>query len=237
MRPDCLLSLLVGLPFLGCGQVTPDQSPPAVADASDEKAFTEDPGSEDGKQWSEDDTLWLDLEALQPLPVDLQDIKLKLTVTNLASKSIVLDKECSAGFSLRFKTDLSQELIFSDENDVSTKELQKLSKPAPDVARNRFVELQPKKTFSRVFDLSQAVRTVREGHGTYANGAHVGFYYEAEVQYLVPPKVNKLFIDAWYERGVMMAWPQFKDWFGVGIDELGVWSGRARSNTVVVERK
>jgi hypothetical protein len=56
--------------------------------------------------------------------------------------------------------------------------------------------------------------------------------------YHVPAKTKKLLVDAWYERGVwMMPTAQFQEWYGVSADKLGLWSGRARSNTLVIEKK
>jgi hypothetical protein len=188
--------------------------------------------------WSEDGVLQMTLELIAVPDNDLQEAQMKLTVTNTGTNDIVLDKTLAAGFSLRFKTDISEEFTRSDEKDVTTKETKKLDQPAPEAGGSRFVAIKPGQSLSRTYDLAGPVRGVVEGHASDMNHIHYGFYYEAMQTYQVPPKAKRLEVDAWYERGVwMMATVQFKEWYGKTAEKIGLWSGRARSNTLVIERK
>ena len=68
------------------------------------------------------------------------------------------------------------------------------------------------------------------------DSVHYGFYYEALTQFVVPEKAKRLMVDAWYERGVwMMSVPQFEEWHGKSPDNIGLWNGRARSDTIKIE--
>src|SRR5262249_25629109 len=116
--------------------------------------------------------------------------------------------------------------------------IKKLKRPRKADSRSRFVKLRPKQSLSRRFDISKPLKMVEEGHRTYEDRSHEGFYYEVKARFRIPTKVKKLHISVWYERGVwMMAEPEFKKWFGVSSRKVRVWDGRAGSNTVVVERK
>jgi len=188
--------------------------------------------------WSEDNALLLDLQIVAVPQGDLQRAQLRLTATNTGTKPIVLDRELRAGFRLRFKTDLSEEFISSDDRDVSTNEVRKLDKPEPGAAKVRFVSLKPGDSLSRTYDLSKPMEMVVEGHMSDMDSVHYGFYYEEFSQFVVPSKAKELMVDAWYERGVwMMAVPQFEEWHGVSPEKIGLWQGRARSDTVTVKGK
>ncbi len=187
---------------------------------------------------SEEDALKMELTVLKQPGKDLSGMQLQLKVTNTSTNNLVLDKELAAGFSLRFRTDLSDENVKSEERDVCWKEVSRFSKPSSAAASKRFVVLRPGKSLSRKYDLSKPVHSVIEGHSSDKNMVHRGFYYEATVRYAVPAGAKKVLIDAWYDRGVwMMATPQFQEWHGRSAQDLGVWDGRANSNTVSVERK
>lgn len=188
--------------------------------------------------WSEGGALKMTLELIALPANDLQKVQIRLTVTNTGTNDIVLDRTLAAGFSLRFKTDLSEEFTRSDEKDVSTKENKKLDKPTPEAVFSRFVAVKPGHALSRSYDLSGPIQSVVEGHASDMESVHYGFYYEAMQTYQVPLKAKKLEVDAWYERGVwMMATVQFEEWYGQSAEKMGLWSGRARSNTLVIERK
>jgi len=194
--------------------------------------------AETSEAWSEDNVLIMNLELISIPSNDLQRAQIKLTVTNAGTNDIVLDKHLAAGFSLRFKTDMSAEFVRTDGKDVSSKEVEKLEKPKPETAAARFISLKPKESLSKLYDLSLPVRIVQEGHVSDMDSVHYGFYYESMVRYLVPPGTGKLLVDAWYERGVwMMATPQFKEWYGQTPEKIGIWRGRARSNTLIIHRK
>lgn len=187
--------------------------------------------------WSEDDTLRLDLSVVAVPEGKLQRTQLRLTATNTSTNSIVLDKEMLAGFCLRFRTDLTEEPLHSDARDVSTREVARLDKPLPTAAAHRFVALKPGDKIARTYDLSQPMKTVCEGHMSDQNSVHYGFYYEALTQFVVPERAEALMVDAWYERGVwMMSVPQFEEWHGKSPEEIGLWGGRARSETITVKR-
>jgi hypothetical protein len=188
--------------------------------------------------WSEDGVLKMSLELIALPDNDLQKAQMKLTVTNTGTNGIVLDKTLAAGFSLRFKTDLSAEHTRSDEKDVTPKEAKKLEKPTAEEVRARFVRLAPGQSLSCTFDLAKPNRDVVEGHASDMDHVHHGFYYEAMQTYQVPAGAKRLEVDAWYERGVwMMATAQFEEWYGQSAEKLGLWDGRARSNRLVVEKK
>lgn len=185
--------------------------------------------------WSEDGVLKMTLELVALPDNNLQKAQVKLTVTNTGTDGIVLDKTLAAGFSLRFKTDLSAEYTRSEANDVTSKELEKLGKPTAEEVRARFVRLAPGQSLSCMIDLAQPYRDVVEGHASDMDSVHHGFYYEAMHTRQVPSGAKRLEVDAWYERGVwMMATAQFEEWFGQSAENLGLWSGRARSNRLVI---
>jgi len=191
--------------------------------------------STDNDPWSEDGVLELRLEPVRFPQHDLQRLQLRLTATNTGTEAIVLDREMCAGFSLRFETDLSEEPFHSDERDVSTEAAEALERPPADAARARFVALEPGESLSRTIDLARPVRAVVEGHLSDAEMVHYGFYGEAMMRVTVPEAASSLTATAWYERGVwMMAWPQFEEWHGASPDEVGLWQGRARSNSATV---
>ena len=73
--------------------------------------------------WSEGNTLHLDVEMVSVPDNDLQRVCLRLTAINTGTNSLMLDKEMLAGFSLRFKTDLSEQYFRSDEQDQNKKGL------------------------------------------------------------------------------------------------------------------
>jgi hypothetical protein len=199
-------------------------------------------GSQEGQAWSEDGALALRLEVVKPPVEELRQTRLKLTATNTGKKDLILDAELLVGFALRFRTDLSDGVISSKDRDVTEEEVKKWEKPEPEAARKRFVKLAPGQSLARVIDLSQPIRTVQQGHATYASedgkaSYHRGFFYEADVRHQVPPRAKKLAIEVTYERGVWpFARPQFADWFGMEFGQSGVWDGRASSNRVTVER-
>lgn len=188
--------------------------------------------------WSEDGVLKMTLELVALPDNNLQKTQMKLTVTNMGTNGIVLDKTLAAGFSLRFKTDLSAEYKRSDGKVVTANEVKKLEKPTVEDVRARFIRLAPGQTLSCMFDLAKPNRVVVEGHVSDMDGIHHGFYNEAMYTYQVPAEAKWLEVDAWYERGVwMMATVQFEEWFGQSAGKLGLWDGRARSNRLVVEKK
>jgi len=190
----------------------------------------------------EDDALRLALEVVERPKTNLSQTRLKLTVTNASTKSIVLDKELSAGFSLSFKTDLTDKQdpddpIFSPEHDVEWKEIKRLPKPSQQDTMQRFMPLKPGRSLSRTYDLSQPVVHVRQGHATDKNRVHHGFYYEAEYRLQIPPRASKLFITAAYRGKIYWrAETAFKTWFGFSTRDLKMWSGSASSNTIAVEK-
>ena len=187
--------------------------------------------------WSEDDTLAMRLAVIEIPSNDLQRARIKLTVTNTSTNTIVLDRDLDAGFGFRFKTDLSEKYIHSDDKDVSLVEGERIKKPDRAGAKRRFVRLKPKGSLSRVFDLSRPTKGIIEGHATDMDMVHHGFFYEAMVRYAVPSNVTSISIDAWYERGVHWASiHEFTKWFGTDPEKLGIWDGRARSNTVTIEK-
>ena len=193
---------------------------------------------ETSQSWSEGGVLKMALELIALPDNDLQKAQIRLTVTNTGTNDIVLDKTLAAGVSLRFRTDMSEEFTRSDEKDVSTKETKKLDKPKPEAVGSRFVAIKPGQSLSRTYDLSGPERNVVEGHASDMESVHYGFYYEAMQTYQVPAAVKKLKVDAWYERGVwMMATAQFEEWHGQSAEKIGVWTGRARSNTLVIEER
>lgn len=124
--------------------------------------------------------LSLRLEADKPVIRSLQETRLKLTVTNTSSESIVLDNDLVAGFGLKAEPYLSDGTLLSEERDVAAEGFRTLNKPSSEEAGKRFRKLGPGESLSRSYDLSQPIRHVVQGHGTYKNGGHVGFYYEAE---------------------------------------------------------
>jgi len=194
--------------------------------------------AEPSDSWSEDGVLTMALELVALPDNDLQRAQMRLTVTNTGTSAIVLDRTLAAGFSLRFKTDLSAEFTRSDSKDVTAREVKRLEKPTAAEVGARFVRLAPGQSLSRTYDLAKPNRSVVEGQASDMESVHDGFYYEAMQAYRVPPEAKRMEVDAWYERGVwMMATAQFEEWFGQSAEEIGLWSGRARSNTVVIERK
>jgi hypothetical protein len=66
---------------------------------------------------------------------------------------------------------------------------------------------------------------------------HHGFYYEEVVRYQVPVKARQLRVCAWLDRVSMFSGRQFEAWHGVNAEKLGLWQGRARSNTLIVDKK
>ena len=188
--------------------------------------------------WSEDGILTMALELVALPDNDLQKAQMKLSVMNKGTNVIILDKALAAGFSLRFKTDLSEEYTRSDEKDVKTKEVKILEKPTAEEVRARFVRLTPGQSLSRMFDLAKPIRKVVEGHATDMKMLHYGFYYEALQTYQIPAKAKRLELCAWYERGFwMMSGAQFEEWYGLSAEKIGLWTGRARSNTLVIQKK
>lgn len=199
-------------------------------------AAAADKGKSDS--WSEGGILKMTLELIALPDNDLQKAQMKFTVTNTGTNDIVLDKTLAAGFSLRFRTDLSEEFTYSADKNVMTKETKKLDRPTPETVSSRFVAMKPGQSLLRTYDLAGPVRAVVEGHASDMNSIHYGFYYEAMQTYQMPVKAKKLEVDAWYERGVwMMATAQFKEWYGQTAEEVGLWPGRARSNTLVIEKR
>ncbi len=187
--------------------------------------------------WSEDNTLQLNLEAVAVPGGDLQHTVLRLSATNTGGRPLVLDKEMLAGFCLRFETDLTKSPVHSDARDVATQEIKKLDKPHPAEAEKRFVTLKPGDSISRIIDLAKPLKTVCEGHMSDQDSVHYGFYYEALTQFIVPENATRLLVDAWYERGVwMMSVLQFEEWHGRSPADIGLWKGRARSDTLAVEK-
>lgn len=187
----------------------------------------------ESQAWSEDDALRLKLELITLRDNDLQNAQLLLKVSNVGTNALVLDKFMRAGFSLRFETDLSEQPVYSDERDVSQREVSKLERPKQE--GTRFVRLEPGGSLSRTINLSKPQPTVCEGHGTDSGSVHHGFYYESVVQYVVPPEAKELLVTAWYERGVWkMATAEFAKWHGQSAEESGIWRGRARSNTLLI---
>jgi len=190
------------------------------------------------KASSEDNALDMKLELVALPDNDLQKAQFKLTVTNASRAPLVLDKELITSFGPGFKTDLSEEIFHDDKKDVSLQEAEKLDKPKPDAAAERFLPLKPGEALSRMYDMAKPMKVVEEGHGTDKNHAHHGFYYEAMMRYHVPPAAKKLLVTVYYERGVwMMATAQFEQWHGKSAEALGVWNGRACSNSLLIEKK
>lgn len=194
------------------------------------------------KGWSEDDTLVLKLEVVRPPATKWAQTQLKLTVTNTNKKPIVLDKELSVGFGLLFETNLKDGNVISEDRDVTNKEEKQLDKPKPNEVQARFVKLAPGQTLTRIIDLSKPNRTQHSGHRTYGveggGRAHVGFYYEAEERYNVPPDVKRLVAEVYYDGSVWFtAVKEFEEWFGKSQQQIGQWRGRAKSNQLVIEKK
>ena len=174
-----------------------------------------------------DNLLSLRLEANKPVTSSLQETRLKLIVTNTSIKDVIVDNELVAGFNLKVDTDPSDGTNVSD--------YRTLEKPSPQEAGKRFRKLAPGDSLSRTYDLSQPVRSVAQGHCTYKNGGHVGFYYEAERKLDIQFDVTRLIVRVAYEGRVwMFSHRQFEAWFGVSEDASGMWQGRAESNTVTV---
>jgi len=188
--------------------------------------------------WSEDKALRMELKVLNDSNKDLNRIQLELKVTNISTNTLVLDKELAAGFNLRFRTDLTEDFTYSEQRDVSSKETSKIAKPETNTVAARFVALQPGMSLSRSYDLSRPIRSVHQGHWSDRNMVHHGFYYEALTRYRVPRRAKRILIDAWYERGVWWtADRQFEEWHGRSARDIGLWDGRAHSNTIIVEGK
>ena len=185
--------------------------------------------------WSEGNTLKLTLVLLERPTNDLSKTKLKLTAVNTSDEPIVLDTECSCGFSLQFESDGAE--AATSERTVSIQELRRLPKSNADDARKRFVALAPGMSLSRSWDLDKPFPYITEGHSTNESRQHAGFYYEAEGRFHFPPAVAKLSICVRYERGVhRMAIRDFEKWYGLNRGEIAFWQGRAKSNTVVVSK-
>jgi hypothetical protein len=126
-------------------------------------------------------------------------------------------------------------LIHSDERDVTSREIGKLPQPKADAVALRFVQLRPSDSLVRFFDLSGPVQTVTEGHVSDMNSVHFEFYYESLTQYQVPDATNQVIVDMSYEGGVlMMSVPQFTRWHGKSPADLGLWTGRARSDRITI---
>lgn len=188
--------------------------------------------------WSEGNVLAMHLDVIAVPSNDIQRARIKLTVTNTSTNTIVLDRNLDAGFGFRFKTDLSEKHTHSDDKDVSLTEGKQTKKPEVAEAKLRFVRLTPKSSISRVFDLSRPTKGIIEGHATDMDMVHHGFFYEAMVSYVVPTNATSISVDAWYERGVHWASVhEFTEWFGVDPSDLGLWEGRARSNTLTIEKQ
>ncbi|MCX7049915.1 MAG: hypothetical protein NTX50_31090 [Candidatus Sumerlaeota bacterium] len=189
--------------------------------------------------WSEDNALSLTLELIAVPDNDLHRAQIKLTVANITTYPIVLDKELVVGFSLRLMPELSDMATTEDLQNVAPKKTDEvIVKPATEAGRQRFAPLAPGQSWSRIYDLQKPMKTVFEGHMSNKNMIHYGFFSEQMSRYEIPPKARKLFAEVHYERGVwMMAKPQFKDWFGVSVEEIKLWQGRAVSNTLVIEQK
>jgi hypothetical protein len=186
--------------------------------------------------WSQEHALRMELIVLNGSNKDLNRVQLELKVTNISTNVLILDREVAAGFNLRFRTDLSERFVYSAERDVSSEETRRLPKPGTNAANTRFVALRPGESLSRSYDLSKPIRSVCQGHWSDREMVHHGFYYEADVLYRVPKRAKKLLIDVWYERGVWWtAADQFEQWHGRSAESIGLWGGRAGSNSVVVE--
>ena len=186
--------------------------------------------------WSAEGALDLKLELLAVPDHDLQRAQFKLTVSNVGPHDVVLDQDLTVGFSLSFKTDLSEEDVRSDKRDVSAEVVERLAKPAPEAARDRFVVVQPGAALVRIFDLAQPARVEHQGHASDLEMRHHGFYYEAITRFHVPPAARTLQVEVWHEDVWMMATPQFAEWHGASAETLGLWPERARSNSIVIRK-
>jgi hypothetical protein len=188
--------------------------------------------------WSEDNAMKMSLELVELPGNDLQRAVLKLTVTNTGEADLILDRELAVGFVLSFETDLTKEGWLRYENHVTTKETKRIDKPKPRDVKSRFVRLKPRHSLSRTYDLARPVREVISGWAVGPGVAPAGSYYEATRTYHVPAKATRLSIIMWYERGSWeMTEPQFKKWFAKSPQEIGLWEGRARSNTLVIQKE
>jgi hypothetical protein len=196
-------------------------------------------GAQKAKGGGDDTALALKLEVVERPDGDLRQAKLRLTATNTSKQDIILDTELLVGFQLKFETDIgSKDAFVSEDRDVTPEEVKRWSKPTREAARKRFAKVAPGQSRARDYDLSQPVRAVKEGHATLKDKRHVGFYYEADIRYRLPPRAKKLFIQVSYQGEVwMFAESEFEEWFGVSVAKSGLWQGQTVSNTVTVEKK
>ena len=196
--------------------------------------------------WSEGGVLRLELTVLNPTNKDLSRIQLELKVTNTGTNALVLDKELVAGFGFQFRSELPQgsfydQSFYAQEREVTFKELSKLPKPTSNTIKDRFVSLAPGKSLSQTYDLSKPIRAEVDSHSAAVNSTNTavrpdGVYYEALMRCRVPRPVKKIFIDVSYDRVWTMAARQFAEWYGRRAEDIGLWPGRAHSNTIVMER-
>jgi hypothetical protein len=155
---------------------------------------------------------------------------------NASAKEIVLDKILVAGFSLRLKAEILEKDGTLGEMEAIAGETKALEKPGPEAAGTRFVSVKPGDSLSRNYDLAGPIRYVVQGHETDRNHIHHGFYGEVTGKFSVPSGARKLIVEAWYERGFWrMAHDQFEEWFGRSGAKIGLWTGRARSNRLVLK--
>jgi hypothetical protein len=195
--------------------------------------------------WSEGGVLQLELSVLNATNKDLSRIQLQLKVTNTGTNALVLDNELVAGFGFQFRSELPEgsfydQSFYAQEREVTFRELSKLPKPATNSIKDRFVSLAPGQSLSQTYDLSKPIRAEVEGHNTVnsTNGAKGSdaFYYEALMRCRVPRPVKKILIDVSYDQGWKQAAQQFAEWYGRSAEDIGLWPGRAHSNTIVMER-
>jgi hypothetical protein len=196
--------------------------------------------------WSEGGVLRLELTVLNATNKDLSRIQLELKVTNAGTNALVLDKELVAGFGFQFRSELPEgsfydQSFYSQEREVTYKELSKLPKPTANSIKDRFVSLAPGMSLSQTYDLSKPIRAEVDGHSTTTNSVNSAkgrdaVYYEALMRCRVPRPVKKIYIDVSYDRVWTIAARQFAEWYGRSGEDIGLWPGRAHSNTVVLER-
>jgi hypothetical protein len=196
--------------------------------------------------WSEGGVLQLELSVLNTTNKDLGRIQLQLKVTNTGTNALILDKELVAGFAFEFRSELREgsfydQNFYAQEREVTFKELSKLPKPATNSIKDRFVSLAPGKSLSQTYDLSKPMRAEVDGHATTnsTDGVkrHDGSYYEALMRCRVPRPVKKILIDVSYDQNWQQAAQQFAQWYGRRAEDIGLWAGRAHSNTIVMERE